>query len=70
MASDATYAVSGLVAVSGFTLQEWFGLGGLALALGTFAVNWYYKSRADARAEAEHRMKMGAQDGVQGTSGE
>ncbi len=64
MASDATYAVSGLVALSGLTLQEWFGLGGLALAGGTFAVNWYYKSRADARAEAEHKMRMEVRDGT------
>tara|TARA_R110002167_G_scaffold188319_1_gene389844 strand:- start:23783 stop:23983 length:201 start_codon:yes stop_codon:yes gene_type:complete len=51
LASDAAYTASGVVALTGLSMQEWFGLVGLALAAATFVVNWYYKARADARAE-------------------
>jgi hypothetical protein len=58
VASDVAYATSGLVALTGLTLQDWFGLVGLMLAGCTFGINWYYKHRADRRAEREslHRM--------------
>ncbi len=71
IASDAAYTTSGFLAVTGLTLQDWFGLVGLLLAAGTFAINWYYKHRADQRAEREssHRMAQADADGA-GPSGD
>ena len=56
-ASVAAYGTSGAVAVTGFSMNELFGLIGVALAAATFAVNWYYKERADRRAEREQARK-------------
>ena len=39
----------------GVTLQNAALWMGIITALGTFLVNWYYKAREDARAEAEAR---------------
>lgn len=35
------------------TLQDLAMVVGILTALGTFVVNWYYKAREDARAEAK-----------------
>jgi len=44
----------------GLTLQDVALWVGIITALGTFAVNWYYKEREDDRAEA--RSKPGSCD--------
>lgn len=56
-ASVAAYGTSGAVAVTGFTMQELFGLIGVALAAATFAINWYYKHRHLDLAEREQARK-------------
>lgn len=56
-ASVAAYGTSGAVAVTGFTMQELFGLIGVALAAATFAINWYYKQRHLDLAEREQARK-------------
>jgi hypothetical protein len=42
-ASVAAYGTSGSVAVTGWTMQEWFGLVGATCVVLTFLVNAYYK---------------------------
>jgi len=56
-ASVASYGASGVVAATGFTMQEAFGFIGVALAGATFAVNWYYKQRHLNIAEREQARK-------------
>ena len=56
-ASVAAYGTSGAVAVTGYTMQELFGLIGVALAAATFVINWYYKQRHLDLAEREQARK-------------
>lgn len=56
-ASIAAYGTSGAVAVTGFTMQEVFGLVGVALAAATFIVNWYYKQRHLDLAERDQMRR-------------
>ena len=44
-ASVAAYGTSVGVAYSGWTMQEWFGLIGVVLAILTFLVNLFYKHK-------------------------
>lgn len=56
-ASAAAYGTSGAVAVTGFSMNELFGLIGVALAAATFFVNFYYKHRHLQLAEREQARK-------------
>lgn len=44
-ASIAAYGASGGVAVTGLTLQEWYGLIGIVFMAMTFVVNIYYRRK-------------------------
>lgn len=52
-ATLSTYATSGSVAVAGLTMQEWFGLVGVGIAILTFFVNSYYKEKT-----RQHQIEM------------
>lgn len=43
--SIAAYGTSGSIAVTGFTLQEWYGLIGLIFMAMTFVINVYYRRK-------------------------
>ena len=43
--SVAAYGTSGGMAVTGFTLQEWYGLIGLIFMALTFVINVYYRRK-------------------------
>jgi len=49
----ASYAVSATVGLWGLTFNEWIAIGGLVFAIGTFFVNWYYRSSHYKLAERE-----------------
>jgi hypothetical protein len=43
--SIAAYGTSGSIAVTGFTMQEWYGLIGLIFMAMTFVLNAYYRRK-------------------------
>ena len=44
VAANSSYTISGLFAgIGALTLEQWTFLIGIALGVGTFLVNWYYK---------------------------
>ena len=43
--SIAAYGASGGIAVTGFTMQEWYGLIGLIFMAMTFVINVYYRRK-------------------------
>lgn len=48
----ASYVTSACTAIAGgITMQDFTMLVGIATALGTFFVNWYYKYKDDKRQE-------------------
>lgn len=47
----AAYAASGLNMFFGLTVNEWCMVIGAICALGTFAINWWYRHKENARAE-------------------
>lgn len=64
--SQLSYWVASMVTAAGaMTLQDWAVLVGIVVAIGTFFVNWYYKSKLvnkltavgydKARAKAAYR---------------
>lgn len=63
-ASLAAYGTSGGVAVTGWTMQEWFGLIGVCCAVLTFAVNAYYKHKTHQHQLAMQRIAAGQPDGT------
>ena len=40
-----------------FTLNEWLAIGGFALALGSFGVNWYYQHKRYQLQKADQKGK-------------
>lgn len=57
--SKVTYGGAG-ASVAGWLLSSEFAvLSGLILGLAGFLLNWYYRHKADKRAQAEHAAKMG-----------
>ena len=59
LGSKVTYGGVG-ASVAGWMLSsEFAALAGLVLGLAGFALNWYYRHKADKRAQAEHFAKMG-----------
>ena len=45
VATVASYTSSGGLLIFGVTTNEFAALAGLALAFGTFCINWYYRHR-------------------------
>ncbi|WP_255427283.1 HP1 family phage holin [Serratia sp. JUb9] len=44
--SQVSYWVASLLTAAGaLTLKDWAVLVGMAVAVGTFAINWYYKHK-------------------------
>ncbi len=57
--SKATYT-GATTSVLSWVLSSEFGiLFGIALGLGGFIINWYYKHKQDRREQAEHDRRMG-----------
>lgn len=50
-ASAASYAASAVNVFFGLTVNEWCMLVGAICALGTFAINWWYRHKDYTRAE-------------------
>lgn len=46
IASKATYTVSGVLMIFGFTLNDLALILGMALGIATFFLNWYYKHQS------------------------
>lgn len=58
LGSKATYTGAGMT-LSGWLLSSEFAvLAGLILGVAGFLVNWYYKHKADRRAQREHEARM------------
>lgn len=57
--SKATYGGAGASVFGWFTSNEFALLVGVIVAVGGFAVNWYYKHKEDKRRQAEHDQRMG-----------
>lgn len=57
-ASKTTYAGSGVAAVGWLASNEVISLAGLTIAVLGFAVNVWFKWRADLRAQREHEAVM------------
>jgi len=56
--TKATYGGAG-TSVLGWAFSSEFGvLFGIALGLGGFMVNWYYRHKADKREQVEHERRM------------
>ncbi len=47
----ASYITSACTVIAGGIMQDFTMLVGIATALGTFFVNWYYKYKEDKRQE-------------------
>lgn len=57
--TNVTTPTGGMVAVvGGLTLTQWLAIGGFALALGSFAVNFYFQYKRDKREEELHKRKL------------
>ena len=58
ISSNWAYIAAASTAIFGkLTLQDVAMWVGIITALGTFAVNWYYKDREDKREERQHGGK-------------
>ena len=58
ISSNWAYIAAACTAIFGkLTLQDVAMWVGIITALGTFAVNWYYKDREDKREERQHAGK-------------
>lgn len=62
VASPATYATSGGAVILGFTAGEFAALAGVAIAVATFLLNWYYKERAQKTLEESLKKKEDSVD--------
>jgi hypothetical protein len=59
-ASKTTYGGASVTLGGWLVSSEAAVLAGIVLGLAGFCVNLYFRSRADAREEAEHRARMRA----------
>jgi hypothetical protein len=59
-ASKTTYTGASVTLGGWLVSSEAAVLAGIVLGLAGFCVNLYFRSRADAREEAEHRARMRA----------
>lgn len=59
-ASKTTYTGASVTLGGWLVSSEAAVLAGIVLGLAGFVVNLYFRSRADAREEAEHRARMRA----------
>jgi len=57
-ASKATYGGAGTSVFGWLMSNEFAVVMGIVLALGGFAVNWYYKAKEDGRQQHEHDDRM------------
>jgi hypothetical protein len=57
--SKATYTGAGTSIFGWLTANEFAVLIGVAVAIGGFVVNWYYRHKEDRRQQAEHDRRMG-----------
>lgn len=58
VASKSTYAGAGASVLGWVFSSEFTVIFGIVVAVAGFAVNWYYRAKADRRSEAEHKAKM------------
>lgn len=63
-ATVAAYGTSGSVAVTGWTMQEWFGLVGATCVVLTFLVNAYYKHQTHKHQLAMQKIAAGKLTGA------
>ena len=56
--SHSTYAGAGITGFGWLLSNEFVALVGLILAVGGFAINWYYRARRDRREQQEHEARM------------
>lgn len=56
--SKATYAGAATSFLGWIGVNEIVAIGGFLLAVGGFAVNWYYRHLADKRDLERHRLEM------------
>ena len=47
--SPVAYATNGALLLFGMSIPDWAALVGLVLAIGTFALNWYFQAKRDRR---------------------
>ena len=57
--SKVTYSSAGAAVVSWVLNSDLAVLVSLSLGIAGFLINWYYRYKADKRAQAEHYAKMG-----------
>lgn len=53
IANGSQYGGAGGALIFGLTANEFAAIAGVIIALAGFLVNWYYKHKADKRAEKE-----------------
>jgi len=56
--TSVSYGASAATIIAGLTLSDWAVAVGMACALGTLIVNWYFKRLEHLRQEAEHQARM------------
>ena len=64
--SMISYTTSGSLIICGLTVSDLAGLVGIALGLGTFIVNWYYKAKDDRRKTKATAVCLGTDDQCSG----
>lgn len=47
--SPVAYAANGALIIFGLSMSDFAALVGIALGIGTFALNWFFQYRRDAR---------------------
>lgn len=57
LGAKAVYGGGGVAVFGGLTSHDVIGLLGLAVALIGGLISWYYKRKADKRAEALHQLR-------------
>lgn len=67
IATFSAYSASGSVAVAGWSMQEWFGVIGIILAVLTFVVNIYYKESTKKHQQRMQEIAQGKDDAKKST---
>lgn len=58
IANKVTVGAGGIAFLGGLSANEFAAFGGLGVAAGGLAIQWFYKRRADRRAEELHRRRL------------
>lgn len=58
VASKTTYTGAGAMVLGWVTSNEFAVLFGLIVGVAGLCVNWYYKAKADRRADREHALRV------------